>query len=425
MKRTPSKIVKYAGAVAANCIGAGVSLAQCTGVWVNSPTGFNGVVHALTSWDPDGGGPAAPVLVAGGDFTNASSVAAQHIAQWSGSAWQSLGSGIGGAFDSVYALASFNNQLFAGGFFAAGGVNSVARWTGSAWQGLGSGVAGQVNAMTVYGNQLIVAGSFSSAGGTTVQNIAAWNGTTWSALGTGIGGDVYALAVLGNDLYAAGFFSSAGGNPANNIARWNGSSWSAVGSGLNDTVNALAVYNNQLHAGGFHNILANAGVARWTGAVWQPLGVGVDNTVHALAAYNGELLVGGRFQSAGGSPANYIARWNGTAWNNLGSAGIGGSGNPDVRALTVHAGLLTMGGDFTTANGAGALRWARWGCQACYPNCDSSTVAPVLNVNDFICFQSKFAAGDTYANCDGSTTAPILNVNDFICFQASFAAGCP
>jgi len=30
-----------------------------------------------------------------------------------------------------------------------------------------------------------------------------------------------------------------------------------------------------------------------------------------------------------------------------------------------------------------------------------------------------------YANCDGSTTAPALTVNDFICFQSAFAAGCP
>jgi hypothetical protein len=61
---------------------------------------------------------------------------------------------------------------------------------------------------------------------------------------------------------------------------------------------------------------------------------------------------------------------------------------------------------------------------ACYANCDGSTVQPILNVNDFICFQQKFAAGDTYANCDGSTTAPVLNVNDFVCFQTRFAAGC-
>jgi hypothetical protein len=62
---------------------------------------------------------------------------------------------------------------------------------------------------------------------------------------------------------------------------------------------------------------------------------------------------------------------------------------------------------------------------ACYANCDGSTGTPVLNINDFICFQSRFAAGDSYANCDGSTTAPVLNVNDFICFQGQFAAGCP
>jgi hypothetical protein len=62
---------------------------------------------------------------------------------------------------------------------------------------------------------------------------------------------------------------------------------------------------------------------------------------------------------------------------------------------------------------------------ACYANCDASTAPPVLNVNDFLCFQSRFAAGDSYANCDQSTTAPVLNVNDFLCFQAAFAAGCP
>jgi len=61
----------------------------------------------------------------------------------------------------------------------------------------------------------------------------------------------------------------------------------------------------------------------------------------------------------------------------------------------------------------------------CYANCDGSTIAPVLNVNDFLCFNNKFAAGDPYANCDGSTIAPILNVNDFVCFLQKYAAGCP
>src|SRR5262249_26220098 len=74
------------------------------------------------------------------------------------------------------------------------------------------------------------------------------------------------------------------------------------------------------------------------------------------------------------------------------------------------------------ASGAFALTVS--GPAGCYANCDNSTTTPVLNVNDFICFQTKFAAGDSYANCDGSSVPPVLNVNDFICFQSKFAGGC-
>jgi len=72
-----------------------------------------------------------------------------------------------------------------------------------------------------------------------------------------------------------------------------------------------------------------------------------------------------------------------------------------------------------TATGAGCSG------PVCYPNCDGSTIAPVLNVLDFNCFLNRFAAGDSYANCDGSTIAPVLNVLDFNCFLNRFAAGCP
>jgi hypothetical protein len=64
------------------------------------------------------------------------------------------------------------------------------------------------------------------------------------------------------------------------------------------------------------------------------------------------------------------------------------------------------------------------GAPPCYANCDGSTLAPVLNVQDFTCFLQQYAAGDAYANCDGSTSAPVLNVQDFTCFLQRFAAGC-
>ena len=65
-------------------------------------------------------------------------------------------------------------------------------------------------------------------------------------------------------------------------------------------------------------------------------------------------------------------------------------------------------------------------CQpiACYANCDESTVAPILNVSDFLCFMNGFAAGDPRANCDQSVVAPIFTVNDFVCFLNRFGAGC-
>jgi hypothetical protein len=74
------------------------------------------------------------------------------------------------------------------------------------------------------------------------------------------------------------------------------------------------------------------------------------------------------------------------------------------------------------------------GTAGCYANCDSSTVEPVLNVDDFTCFINEFATSQTlpheqqvnaYANCDGSTIAPALNVDDFTCFINRFAQGCP
>jgi hypothetical protein len=58
----------------------------------------------------------------------------------------------------------------------------------------------------------------------------------------------------------------------------------------------------------------------------------------------------------------------------------------------------------------------------CYANCDGSTGTPALNVNDFVCFQTRFAAGSPNADCDQNAS---LNVLDFVCFQAAFASGCP
>jgi hypothetical protein len=85
------------------------------------------------------------------------------------------------------------------------------------------------------------------------------------------------------------------------------------------------------------------------------------------------------------------------------------SGQPSSFALIAPTGGATLTAAYT----------------GCYPNCDGSTGAPVLNVVDFTCFLQRFARGDPYANCDGSTGTPALNVGDFTCFLQKFALGCP
>lgn len=101
----------------------------------------------------------------------------------------------------------------------------------------------------------------------------------------------------------------------------------------------------------------------------------------------------------------------------------------DTRVLRI--GVVTPGhaGEYrlraTNGCGTGLSDAAGLVVTGCYANCDGSTAAPVLNVNDFTCYLNRFAAGEPYANCDGSAAAPVLNVNDFTCFLNQYAQSCP
>jgi hypothetical protein len=72
----------------------------------------------------------------------------------------------------------------------------------------------------------------------------------------------------------------------------------------------------------------------------------MNGMVYALAVLGIDLYAGGTFTTAGGSTANYIAKWDGTTWNPLGS-GM----NNYVYALAGSGSSLYAGGWFTTAGG--------------------------------------------------------------------------
>jgi hypothetical protein len=84
-------------------------------------------------------------------------------------------------------------------------------------------------------------------------------------------------------------------------------------------------------------------IAKWNGSAWSPLGSGMNGPVSALAVSDGALYVGGYFTTAGGSTASNIAKWDRSSWSALGS-GMTGADYPYVVALAVSGTDLYAGG---------------------------------------------------------------------------------
>lgn len=196
----------------------------------------------------------------------------------------------------------------------------------------------------------------------------------------GCGSPIDALTVFddgsGPAVYAGGNFTSAGGVLANRIAKWDGITWSPLGDGLDGWVQALAVFNDgsgsgpALYAGGGFTTAGGVPasyIAKWDGSTWSAVGKGMNSWVYALRAFDdgsgsgAVLYAGGDFTSAGAVMANRVAKWNGSVWSPLGDGLNGG-----VRALTLFqdgpgSGLaLYAGGTFTAATGVNANRIAKW-----------------------------------------------------------------
>lgn len=130
-------------------------------------------------------------------------------------------------------------------------------------------------------------------------------------------------------------------------------------------VNSLALLpSGDLVVGGNFTSIGlepTAYIARWNGSVWQPLGSGVNKLVNSLAVLpNGDLIAGGDFNTAGGLAVNGVARWDGSQWHPLGT-GVSGTFFFSVSAvLTTPTGDVVAAGSFNAAGGVSANNIARW-----------------------------------------------------------------
>jgi hypothetical protein len=287
-----------------------------------SGKGLNGAGFSFTMYQG--------LLVVGGVFTQAGSVAAKRVAGWNGSDWQAFGSGIDNG--TVWGVAEHEGSLVAAGSFTTvGGVPAarVARWDGTTWSALGAGFTSTGEALKSH-NGLLYAGNG--------DKLSIWNGTAWSSVTAP--GWIVDIEEYHGDLWVAG--------TSGFMARWNGVTFQDVKEFNNDAY-TLHVHDDLLYVGGIWNIEpapgAGWGVSAWDGTQWAtpridyPLGSegmtsfngrlvlggdfsvtsyegalnvpmpGLDYYVRDVATYQGDLYATGDFTQAGGKPSRYIAKW--------------------------------------------------------------------------------------------------------------------
>jgi hypothetical protein len=145
-------------------------------------------------------------------------------------------------------------------------------------------------------------------------------------------------------------------------------------------------------------------IAKWDGSAWSALGSGMkyDDLVRALAVSGTNLYAGGGFTTAGGVPANSIAKWNGSAWSALGS-GM----NSEVDALAADgAGHLFVGGYFSLA-GTNVSPYIAQANVASLPPIITSPQSETAEIGATVGFAADVAGGDLSYQWFFNSTNPI------------------
>lgn len=250
-----------------------------------------------------------------------------------------------------------------------------------------------ITAMVGSGDRLYAAGSFSvPVNGTSEARraVRVWDTvtSTWSALGENLDGSTSLSAIaVGEDggVYVAGSFENVWGGSARGIARWDpiDQEWTALGQGLSNSdgepadVRALAIGpGGDLYAGGRFDTAGGGpanNIARWDGSQWHALGDGIVDSDPDLAppvfalvvAENGDVFVGGRFTEAGGQAAKHLARWDGVGWSVVGDSAESNGvdrvwAQTPVRGLALLGADLFVGGSFGRAGDFASAHFAKF-----------------------------------------------------------------
>lgn len=194
------------------------------------------------------------------------------IRRWDGSSFVKVGEGVYlttatsmSNVPNLYDVILYRGHLVACGEFDVVGdrhISGIMQWTGSQWDSLGSGLAGAMGSSGVmYPHQLLVidtslyvVGNFTTAGGITANGVARWDGTQWHAVGAGFNGTAYGLGMVNGSLYAGGEFTASGSTTLKGIARWDGTQWVNPGFGVSYSIAGVKAYIHTIEQVGAYGI---------------------------------------------------------------------------------------------------------------------------------------------------------------------------
>ncbi len=330
--------------------------AQCGRQWVAGPNGIPaGYVNCMVSWDPDGSGAQPPLLVVAGSFSAAADIPASNIATWDGQTWHALGAGLN---STVYCIAVFNGELYAGGSFtgsASTPLHYIAKWTGSAWQDVAFGTDGVVYTLFPNGSELLVGGAFRHVEGTffPFAHLARFSAGNWNGFVNAPSSTVYSVVVSGGQPLIMAEANSSGPFASSAIERYDGSTWQPVTT--IDEGGPLCVSGTSVFFSGRrtqncndpHHYSSEFSIYRYAAGVITTSYA--NHFASSFVPYNGGLYaVGERIRYCydgitDTGKTGWIGAWNGSTWNDA----LGTADRPDGGTLAVHAGQLYVGGSFT------------------------------------------------------------------------------
>ena len=279
--------------------------------------------------------------------------------RWTGADWQALGgalnpvSGQNVHLEGLVVDASDHPVV---SFTESDGAHYnlyVQRWDGSAWQALGSPinpVAGQdvsdfSGLALLNGNPVTVIQEFDGANYNAY--VQAWTGSAWQTLGAPInlvaGQDVSSVKIAVNPAgaVAVAVQESDGTHSNAYVSRWDGSTWQPVGGALNalsghsadSPLIALDATGSPVVAFEENNgVQFDTYAYHWTGGSWIGLGASLPSGSggsgpSGIAVDGAGNVVVAAFMYGSSLDSGRVQRWNGSAWQAVGSNIVGPGGS--------------------------------------------------------------------------------------------------